>query len=115
MTLRVAQTWWSNASARIDLLMPGPYHRGATIRSRLGGRRLGLHDPECVPARVDDPGRPGVAHVRDAVDRDGVGRRVLLDTDAAGAQLGDRRVDIRDPPGELRLGVGGARRALGHD
>ena len=35
--------------------------------------------------------------------------------DAAGPQVGDRRVDVGDAPGDLGLGVGGADRARGDD
>ena len=52
-----------------------------------------------------------MTHVRDAVDGDGIGRLVLLDPDAAGAEVVDGGPDVRDAPGDLGLGVGGADRA----
>src|SRR5262245_19679492 len=76
---------------------------------------LGLDDRQDVAARVDEPGRPRVAHVGDAVGRHGIRLDVLLDRDATPAKLLDRGPDVRHPPSELGLRVRGADRALGDD
>src|SRR5262245_53737558 len=84
------------------------------MRAR-SGRRLGLRldDGEDVAARVDEPGGPRVAHVGDAICGHRIGRDVVLDTDAAAAQPGHRRVDVRHPPAHLGLRVLRADRAPG--
>src|SRR4051794_17200695 len=74
-----------------------------------------LDDRQAVPARIDEPGSPGVAHVGDAVDGHRVGGDVILDPDAAGRKVGDRRVDVRLPPGHLGLRVAGPGGAVGED
>src|SRR5215212_7264263 len=84
--------------------------------SRPRGPRLllELEDAEGVLARVDDPGRPGKADVGDAVLGLEPGHVVVLDLDAAGAQLSHFGPDVGDLPGRLGLGVGGPHGALGH-
>jgi hypothetical protein len=93
-------------AGRGQLRIPRSAYPAAVAADRSGAPlAFWLDDSEDVAAGVDEPGRPGMAHVGDAVSRDRVGRLVLLDPHAAAAQLVDRGMDIRDTPRHLGLGV----------
>src|SRR3954471_16661844 len=98
-------------------------HRHLAHHPRTGPRPLELppasgfrlDDGKYVVARVDEPGGPGVAHVRYAVRGHRIGLGVLLDLHATAAQLVDGGVDVRDAPRTLRLRVARAGTAPGDD
>ena len=75
----------------------GPGARRSLRAPRLARPRsaLRLDHREHVPAGIDEPGGPRVAHVGHAVGRHRIGRLVLLDRDAPAPQLLDRRPDVR--------------------
>src|ERR1051326_3825185 len=85
---------------------------GFCIRRR-GESAFGLDHRQTVLAWVDEPGRPRMAHVGDAIHGHGIWRRVLLDTHAPSAQIGDGRVDVRHTPCHLGLSIRSADRAEG--
>jgi len=109
--------WRAKGNAVLPVLerYPDGSFRSELVASTDKRRREDVLAVRVIEYSIDDPGRPGEAHVGDSVGvRDRVGGVVRLDPDAASAEIGELQLEVGDSPGELGLGVGGPRRAERH-
>src|SRR4051794_35028389 len=79
--------------------------RRFTDPSRGAGSAFGLDDRQDIAAGIDEPRGPRVAHVGDAVGRDRVRRRIVLDPDSAAPKILHFGPNVRDTPCTLSLYV----------